>query len=100
MHLACSNVLVYLHTVDCEWTTWGSWSNCTHPCGGGTRSRSRGKGHEAQYGGDKCVGENNEDQSCNTFSCPHSEYVGMTLILEALDRSFSTTALWDRKLGR
>lgn len=31
---------VYLGSEEIIWTVWGQWSDCTHECGGGTRTRT------------------------------------------------------------
>lgn len=40
-----STVMLFCNLEDCpslfQWTDWGSWSECSQKCGGGSRSRSR-----------------------------------------------------------
>ena len=47
-----------------EWSTWGSWSVCDLPCGGGTRSRTR-----TCTVANMCYGESTETGACNTQTC-------------------------------
>lgn len=47
---------------------WKSWSDCTRPCGGGTRVRKRDVKVQAQHGGAP-IGETIQEEVCNTFSC-------------------------------
>ena len=64
----CHNLLSST-TVDCVWHEWSPWTECSALCGGGTRTRTRGK-TDAMYGGKDCVGESSETQVCNTEDCP------------------------------
>ncbi|XP_078703551.1 SCO-spondin-like [Branchiostoma floridae x Branchiostoma belcheri] len=56
--------------VDCGWTLWSSWGNCTKPCDGGTRRRYRsGSNPPAQDGGRLCQGVSEQLEVCNTQPC-------------------------------
>jgi len=48
---------------------WTNWGECSKECGGGEKFRTREKIPE-QYGGEPCIGENEESQPCNTHNCP------------------------------
>jgi hypothetical protein len=48
---------------ECEWSTWSEWSNCSVPCEGGIRRRSRTPSTE------DCEGCTTEEELCNTMSC-------------------------------
>merc|ERR1711974_319166 len=56
--------------IDCVWSQWARWSSCSKSCGGGTKTRSRGKEMQAKYGGKECVGSSTFTNNCNTNSCP------------------------------
>ena len=57
--------------VDGGWSNYGSWSQCSAPCEGGTQSRARFCTNPAPaYGGANCQGQNTESQICNTQVCP------------------------------
>ena len=57
-------------TVDYVWSEFGPWSSCSHFCNNGTRSRERNCSHlEPLYIGQKCTGEFEEIEECNTHSC-------------------------------
>ena len=58
------------HVVDCQWTDWGNWTQCSVTCNGGTRTRSRQYLVTAQYGGKGCAGEGIQTNTCNTQPCP------------------------------
>ena len=74
----CSIVYTPVH---CRWFDWTSWGECSRPCDGGERFRTREKVNE-MYGGDPCQGEPRETEACNTHHCP-SEFWGATR-MEAL----------------
>jgi len=56
--------------VNCEWTEWGAWADCTRTCGGGRSSRSRLRALEAANGGQDCPGGAVEQRACGTEGCP------------------------------
>ncbi|KAL5255035.1 hypothetical protein ACHWQZ_G014467 [Mnemiopsis leidyi] len=59
------------NAVDGGWSDYGSWSECSAVCGGGTKTRTRSCTNPAPAnGGADCVGEATEAQDCNTHSCP------------------------------
>ena len=54
-----------------NWSLWSDWSYCTQPCGGGIQSRNRTCDNPSPaFGGLFCPNESDEDQDCNTNSCP------------------------------
>ena len=56
--------------VDGMWGEWGTWSDCTATCGGGTRDRTR-ECTGPEHGGKECEGETSERSTCNEkVSCP------------------------------
>lgn len=55
--------------VDCMFGAWGSWGECSEPCGGGKRSRAKPVFREASYGGKPCPKTPVQIGSCNTQSC-------------------------------
>ena len=68
--MVCSGLDKRWHTVDCQWTDWGNWTQCSVTCNGGTRTRSRQYLVTAQYGGKGCAGEGIQTNTCNTQPCP------------------------------
>ena len=65
---------VYLSLVAGNWGAFGAWSVCSKSCGNGTRNRTRKCDNpEPQHGGADCVGDDEENESCNSHPCP-SEY--------------------------
>ena len=62
--------ILSLISVDCTWSTWTAWSNCSASCGVGTQLRSRFIEENAQNGGSGCSGESAESKTCNLDLCP------------------------------
>jgi len=57
--------------VDCEWSSWMPWTQCSVTCGGGSQTRVRFPNNPAAaYGGADCVGDDEECQDCNLQPCP------------------------------
>ena len=58
--------------VDCVWGEWSDWSECSKPCGGGVKSKSRVIATEAKNGGKACSGNSMESEQCNVHFCGES----------------------------
>jgi len=56
--------------VNCEWSEWQSYGNCSKTCGGGFKERKRIKAKEKAFNGDDCVGNATEKDVCNPGGCP------------------------------
>lgn len=56
--------------VDCEWTEWSLWSNCSKDCGGGSKERARDVKVKAENSGRECTGDAQEQDACNAQPCP------------------------------
>ena len=63
----------YFVLVDCGWTPWTSWTDCSQTCGAGNKTRSRSVANTAHSGGLNCAGTASETQQCTIIECP-SEY--------------------------
>ena len=61
---------IRIDPVDCEWDGFGEWTGCSKSCGGGEKTRTRTVKTIAQHGGNPCVGDSTEAQSCNMDLCP------------------------------
>ena len=59
-----------LSIVDCEWSPYTEWSDCSKSCGGGTRISNRTILKNAIDGGQECKGEALKIESCNDQLCP------------------------------
>jgi hypothetical protein len=55
--------------IDCVLAPWAAWDTCSHSCGGGSQSRSRGINRAAAYGGKQCD-KTSEIGACNSHACP------------------------------
>jgi len=56
--------------IDCAWTGWGPFSECTRTCGGGTRQRTRIQAATAEHLGAQCQGDSvDEEHGCNSNGC-------------------------------
>ena len=56
--------------IDCEWGSYGDWTECSEDCGGGNKTRSRSKTALESNGGKECEGNATEIVTCNEDSCP------------------------------
>ena len=65
-----TNLLSINFQVNCTWTPFGEWSECSKPCGGGTRESKRRVAKKAIYGGLDCFGNASKIESCNESPCP------------------------------
>ncbi|XP_013412332.1 signal peptide, CUB and EGF-like domain-containing protein 3 [Lingula anatina] len=69
------------------WSSWGSWSSCTHFCGGGTRKRYRSCTNPTpQHGGNDCstsILSHTHTEQCNVQPCridgAWADWAGWTL---------------------
>ncbi|MDO8971013.1 MAG: T9SS type A sorting domain-containing protein [Saprospiraceae bacterium] len=57
-------------TNNCVVSPWGTWSECSAACGGGTQTRTRSIIQEARNGGAQCPALS-ESRNCNTQPCPN-----------------------------
>ncbi|CAG2239285.1 Hemicentin-1,Coadhesin,Adhesion G protein-coupled receptor B3,Thrombospondin-2,Thrombospondin-1,Mucin-like protein,Adhesion G protein-coupled receptor B1 [Mytilus edulis] len=57
--------------IDGNWTNWSEWNICSKSCGGGLMLRNRTCSNpEPLFGGEDCIGNNTDDNFCNTNECP------------------------------
>ena len=61
------------YLVDCKWSEFGSWSDCSVTCGEGTKSATRKILHIALNGGRDCEGDSTRVNPCNLGECPGKE---------------------------
>ena len=62
-------LVLTLFIVDCEWSKFGDWSNCSQPCGGRKKYSKRFKTQSALHGGKECEGPSERVESCNINEC-------------------------------
>lgn len=56
--------------IDCVYTPWTDWTECSATCGGGIRQRFRTVRQPGRHGGIACTDTLSETESCNTKTCP------------------------------
>ena len=57
-------------SVNCQWGEWGDFTSCTKTCGEGRKIRYRVVYQEAMHGGDACLGNSTDIQTCKERDCP------------------------------
>ena len=99
--------------LDCQWSEWTSYSNCSVECGTGTQTRTREKTVEEQYGG-LCSGSAEDTIICTLNPCPskipiyvftfiyftYTLYIFSKLRMEGMDclgKLFSNLWKWNSK---
>mmetsp|Transcript_15937 Transcript_15937/g.46096 ORF Transcript_15937/g.46096 Transcript_15937/m.46096 type:complete len:685 (-) Transcript_15937:311-2365(-) len=55
--------------IDCEWTPWSTWSDCSRECGGGRQLKTRQVQTPSRHGGSLCTGDAEEERECNAQLC-------------------------------
>ena len=67
--------------IDGQWSEYGSWSNCSASCNGGSRNRTRVCNNPSPTnGGLDCVGDAEDFEDCNLHLCPGEKVQILTLI--------------------
>ena len=56
--------------LDCKWSGWAKWSDCSQSCGKGSQTRERSIEMLARNGGSPCRGKGKQKRSCQIASCP------------------------------
>lgn len=57
--------------VDCIWSNWREWGECSHSCGNqGVMYRDRVPSLNASHGGLECPGRSTDRTACNVHNCP------------------------------
>ena len=69
-HINLFNLCNLSVLVDCVWSTFGKWSDCSTTCGGGTRFSTRTIIQQSLHGGKECKGEDTQSENCNEAPCP------------------------------
>ena len=64
-------LLTSKESIDGGFSDWSVWTECSVTCGGGEQTRTRTCSNpEPQNGGNDCVGDLEESQTCSTDACP------------------------------
>ena len=67
-------IMILRSLVNCEWSEWESWTDCSRSCGVGNRIARRKIGQVALDGGFDCSGNDTLTESCNSNPCPGIRY--------------------------
>ncbi|XP_071956999.1 SCO-spondin-like [Antedon mediterranea] len=76
MECSCTDGYLTCETIDCSvdcgWSTWSQWTNCTADCGSGQQTRFRSPNNPPPAnGGEECEGEEAESRDCDSgVECP------------------------------
>ncbi|CAE7263303.1 SSPO [Symbiodinium pilosum] len=57
--------------VDCQWSDWSDWHQCSVSCGQGMSNRNRTRLKYEDYGGQACFGTADDEAICDAGACPH-----------------------------
>ena len=55
--------------IDCKWSEYGSWSECSRTCGTATRERQRTILQHSSNGGKDCSGQEKQTEDCKLPEC-------------------------------
>jgi len=57
--------------VDCQWSDWSDWHQCSVTCGQGLSNRNRTRTIYEEHGGQACYGTADDEAICDAGNCPH-----------------------------
>ena len=63
-------IIIFISSVDCEWSDWETWTDCSRSCGVGNRTIHRRISQVALNDGLDCAGNDTLTESCNSNPCP------------------------------
>ena len=59
--------------LDCKWSEYNVWTQCSKTCGWGVKTSERIKSQEAIHGGKECTGDEIITEKCKLKDCPGAE---------------------------
>lgn len=68
MNDCCTDFASFCEAKDCQMGEWSTWTECSNPCGKGSKQRKRAIVQERAFGGKRCPGPRRQKQAC------HGEY--------------------------
>ena len=68
-----------IHLVDCVWSPFGNWSECSKSCGGGSKVAERTVETKAIGGGKACEGDSRKIKLCNEQPCPGMDIISINI---------------------
>jgi len=83
--------------VDCEWSSWGSFSDCSKSCGKGEQTRTRDIKTEAENGGKPCGNIFKESNDCNTQACGKQSkiFLAVTIVVVVVAK-YCLSLFWSK----
>ena len=63
--------------ISLDWSSWSSWGQCSDPCNGGIRERTR-----TCFGDLGCIGNSKDVEICNTQSCMGMIFITFLSLIE------------------
>ena len=60
---------MHLGIVDCKWSVFNDWSECSKSCGWGVKTSERKIIEASSHGGKDCVGKAKRTEKCNNQPC-------------------------------
>ena len=70
-----------MNTVDCIWSSYGEWTECSKTCGWGLKTAKRKIAQPALYGGKECTGTALSTEKCKLQSCSGRKTFDYTRLL-------------------
>ena len=80
--------MTFSFVVNCEWSSYGEWSECSATCGGGSRVARRRITQHALNGGRECIGDKIRNETCSSEPCSGND------ILEPVNCLWSRFGEW------
>ena len=59
----------HIYPVNCEWSSYGNWSECSVTCGNGQKRSNRTILKPALHGGIDCEGNSSKVEKCISEAC-------------------------------
>ena len=84
MRVECAGGASGLPAVDCLWSGFSDWSECSSSCGEGLQERKRKALQTPQDGGLECVGPVKEERKCQSEPCTGKRGKRKTLFVDDL----------------
>jgi hypothetical protein len=82
VRVECAGEANGLPAVDCLWSGFSDWSECSSSCGEGLQERKRKVLQTPQDGGLECVGPVKEERKCQSEACTGKIRMRKTLFVD------------------
>lgn len=87
-------------SVDCSFTKWGTWTNCSVPCGHGQQVSERIIDHAAQNGGKGCNAPLKKTRPCSNGPCAQGNPCATDAILDCKWQDWGPWSACDKCPGQ